>query len=203
MRPEARRQLQEDLDRRQLLEYAVRVVQGRPAAEAQESDQARLVDEAVERERFKDLAQLAVMWPDDSLDIRMRTPGTTPPSFSDLTEGLRALAIKEISFAASELPVVTDQPEDAVPTRAVYESLVPTLRTQRATRQFIVVSHDANIVVASDMDRVCALEANDDGTPYTATLFDRRIRELALEHLEGGEQAFERRASLYGRPLHG
>ncbi|MEX0699571.1 MAG: hypothetical protein WD354_07525 [Acidimicrobiia bacterium] len=202
MRPETRKMIREELDRPALLEQAVRLAQGRLTDTDDASDQERLVSQAMERERHQDLARLATTWPGDGLDLRKKGgSGADPASFNELTEGLRALAIKEISFAASELPVVTDQPEDAVPTRAVYDSLVPTLREQRAIRQFIVVSHDANLVVASDMESVTALEGADDGSPYSGSLFDRRIRDLALEHLEGGIEAFDRRATRYGRPL--
>ncbi len=202
MRPETRNKIREDLDRSALLEYAVGLARGRLTETDELSDQERLVAEAMDRERYTDLAKLAMTWPGDGLDLRMKNAGGEDPTpFSELTEGLRALAIKEISFAASELPVITDQPEDAVPTRAVYDSLVPTLREQRALRQFIVVSHDANLVVASDVEQVTALEGGDDGSPYSGSLFDRRIRDLALEHLEGGIEAFDRRAARYGRPL--
>ena len=129
---------------------------------------------------------------------RLSWKGTTPVTpFSGLTEGLRALAVKEISFAASRLPVITDQPEDAVPTRSVFESLVPTLREQRIDRQFIVVSHDANIVVTGDVDLVFVLEANNEGSVHVGNLFDDRIRDAAFEHLEGGKSAFALRASRY------
>ena len=78
-------------------------------------------------------------------------------------------------------------------------NLVPTLREQRADRQFIVISHDANIVVASDMEQITVLDATPDGSPYTGGLFDEVVRDAALEHLEGGREAFALRASLYDR----
>ncbi|HXK39778.1 MAG TPA: hypothetical protein VJ837_03020, partial [Candidatus Paceibacterota bacterium] len=199
MRPEARAKLREYLDRVLLLENAIRLVQGRLPEGADVSDQERMVRQAVERERYGDLARLAVIWPGDGLDLGMKKAGGTPTPFQELTEGLRALAIKEISFAASHLPVITDQPEDAVPTRAVYDSLVPTLREQRSNRQFIIVSHDANLVVASDVEWIAALAGAQDGGPYEGSLFDQRVRELALENLEGGIEAFQRRAVRYGR----
>lgn len=179
-----------------MLEYALRYLQSSEGeAEEPTSDQDRIVQEAIERGRLQDIARLACLWPGDALSLDRKTSPPTP--FSELTEGLRALAIKEISFAASDLPVVSDQPEDAVPTRSVFDSLVPTLREQRTGRQFIVVSHDANIVVASDVERVCVLQANEDGSPHTGTLFDPVIRNAALEHLEGGQAAFKLRAARY------
>ncbi len=191
----------DDLNRVELLEFAVRLAQGRVgAAESRYSEQQKIAANAVERGLLEDLAKLATTYPADSLDLRRKMPmGTAPVPFRDLTEGLRALAIKEVSFAASDLPVITDQPEDAVPTRSVYESLVPTMRTQRATRQFIVISHDANIVVGSDVEHVNAVRCGASGETVSGNLFSREIRDLALEHLEGGLEAFERRSSHYSR----
>jgi hypothetical protein len=92
---------------------------------------------------------------------------------------------------------VTDQPEDAVPTASVFENLVPTLRMQRATRQFIIASHDANIVVAGDVERVLVLSGAT-GEARVGTLFDGEIRDSSLLHLEGGEKAFRVRQRRYG-----
>ena len=120
------------------------------------------------------------------------------PHFNELTEGLKALAIKEISLAASQRPAVTDQPEDAVPTTAVFEKLVPTIRLQRAARQFIVASHDANVVVSGDVENVIVLPADPGDEPIQGTLFDPEIRKHAVDLLEGGEQAFKLRKERYG-----
>lgn len=191
----------DELNRVGLLEFAVRLAQGRvDTATSRYSEQQKIAANAIERGLVDELASLATTYPADSLDLRRKMPpGTTPVPFRDLTEGLRALAIKEVSFAASDLPVITDQPEDAVPTRSVYESLVPTIRTQRATRQFIVISHDANIVVGSDVEHVIAVRCGNSGETVSGDLFSRQIRDLALEHLEGGLEAFERRSSHYSR----
>jgi hypothetical protein len=117
--------------------------------------------------------------------------------FAEMTEGLRALAIKEVSFANSALPVISDQPEDAVPTRSIYESLVPTLREQRKNRQFILVSHDANIVVAGDVERIMVMRGQQESSAVVGSLFDSDVRDSALEHLEGGRAAFRLRADRY------
>ena len=124
--------------------------------------------------------------------------GDDPVPFDNLTEGLKALAIKEVSFAASQLPAVTDQPEDAVPTTAIFENLVPTLREQRASRQFIIASHDANVVVSGDMERVIVLPPEASEQPVVGTLFDASVRASALALLEGGDRAFELRRRRYG-----
>jgi hypothetical protein len=138
-------------------------------------------------------------WPGDGLELLQKVPGGTPIAFSNLTEGLRALGIKEISFASRDVPVITDQPEDAVPTASVFDSLVPTIRTQRAHRQFIIASHDANIVVAGDVERVYVLTGDSTKEASVGTLFDDQIRTHALAHLEGGARAFQIRQRRDGR----
>lgn len=197
IRATTRGDLRNNLDRFRLLEFAVRKSQGREvdASGGEEPEQDRVVAEALGRGRERDVARLACLWPGDSLELSRL--GSPPTPFTALTEGLRALAIKEISFASSDLPVVTDQPEDAVPTRSVFESLVPTLRAQRISRQFLVVSHDANIVVASDIDRITVLGGGPDGASFVGSLADDRVRAAALEHLEGGSTAFALRAERY------
>ncbi len=131
---------------------------------------------------------------------------------------MHALAIKEISFASSDLPAVSDQQarsggnstpsaspdalltfEDAVPTQKIFEQMVPALRSQRAHRQFIVASHDANVVVAADVERIFVLDPLHPASPRVGTLFDKPIREAALDLLEGGRLAFERRNQHYAR----
>lgn len=197
LRSDTRRKSIEKLDRFRLLEVAVRLTQDLAVAEDPDLvPQDRVVNEALERGKLDELLSLACLWPGDALDLGWKDTSPVTP-FSGLTEGLRALAVKEISFAASYLPVITDQPEDAVPTRSVFETLVPTLREQRVDRQFIVVSHDANIVVTGDVDLVAVLDANKDGSAYVGSLFDNQIRDAALEHLEGGRSAFALRAARY------
>ena len=158
----------------------------------------RVAHVSMDREKFDGIAQLAVLWPSDGIEILRKQKGADPVPFDNLTEGLKALAIKEISLAASQLPAVTDQPEDAVPTTAIFENLVPTVREQRAFRQFIIASHDANVVVSGDMERVIVLPPMASVQPIVGTLFDAAIRESAIALLEGGNRAFELRRKRYG-----
>ena len=198
MHPTTRKRALEGLDRRRFMESAVRRLQGQPlASDPKFEEQDRVVSEAIEREKLVQIAELSCCFPGDTLDLSWKEQ-KPPTPFSGLTEGLRALAIKEISFAASTMPVISDQPEDAVPTRSVFKSLVPTLRQQRAARQFIVVSHDANIVVTSDVERIIVLGGNSDGKHAHGGLFDPLIQSAALEHLEGGRRAFMLRSDRYG-----
>jgi len=187
--------IRDSLNRGEFLTFAVRHRQGlqpNPTADTQD-DIARV---ASEKRRDASIAQLLTWWPGDSFTLK--TTGSPAESFESLTPGRKALAIKELSFAASSLPVLSDQPEDAISTTAVFDSLVPTIRAQRRTRQFIFASHDANIVVAGDAERVIILPREDSPSVTTGTLFDADIRNAALKLLEGGNAAFEQRRRRYG-----
>ncbi len=158
----------------------------------------KIACEGMDRSKYEAIASLAVLWPSDGIEIFQKPADDAPVAFNTLSEGLKALAIKEVSFAASQVPAVTDQPEDAVPTTVVFENLVPTVREQRISRQFIVASHDANVVVSGDVERVIVLPPVPTELPCVGTLFDERIREKAIALLEGGHRAFELRSRRYG-----
>jgi hypothetical protein len=65
-------------------------------------------------------------------------------------------------------------------------------------RQFIIASHDANIVVAGDVERVYVLTGDNTKEASVGALFDDQIRSHALAHLEGGVKAFRTRQKRYG-----
>ena len=187
------------LDRERLVRNIASHLADANGAVDEEDDLSAIVAMAVKRGRLAELARACVLRPADQLDL-MELSGSGARPYQEQTEGMHALAIKEISFASSGLPAISDQPEDAVPTQKVFEQMVPALRQQRATRQFILVSHDANIVVAADVERVFVLDPLSPTTPTVGTLFDEKIRHAALDLLEGGEVAFERRSQHYARP---
>ena len=196
--------LRDSLDRKSFVAKAIRSVQYSSSsgnsshAEDGNDNVARVAAEAMRRSKHKEICELAVTWPDDGIDLVLKEDGGAMVNFDELTEGLKALAIKEISMAASQRPAVTDQPEDAVPTAAVFEKLVPTIRQQRSDRQFIIASHDANIVVSGDMENVIVLPPDPNEVPIQGTLFDKKIRGHAVKLLEGGKEAFILRRERYG-----
>ena len=198
------RQVRNQLDRKLFVRAAIHHVQftetdeNQPDEDIAVENARKIANAAMDKEKYDGIANLTALWPSDGIEIFQKQGGSAPVTFDNLTEGLKALAIKEISFAASQFPVVTDQPEDAVPTTAIFEKLVPTLREQRASRQFIIASHDANVVVAGDMDRVVVFPPGANEQPIEGTLFETSIRAHSIALLEGGDQAFELRRRRYG-----
>ena len=197
-------EIRDALDRQYFVRVAIEHLQFTAQGDEQDeldgviANMRRIAQESMDRMKFDGIAALAVLQPSDGIDILRTQKGEDPVPFDSLTEGLKALAIKELSFATSQLPAVTDQPEDAVPTAAIFENLVPTVREQRSSRQFIIASHDANVVVSGDVERVIVLPPEAFEQPIVGTLFDALVRERAITLLEGGDRAFQLRQKRYG-----
>ncbi len=106
-------------------------------------------------------------------------------------------AILPILLMESEKPLLIDQPEDNLDNRYVSAKVVSTIAAVKQHRQMIFVTHNPNIPVLGDADRVFVLES--DGTSA------RKANEGSVDHckdhivtlLEGGRDAFKRRRARY------
>lgn len=131
------------------------------------------------------------------------------------------LLILFLQISSSEYPILIDQPEDNLDNRTIYDLLCSMIKEKKKNRQIIIVSHNANLVVATDTENVIvanqegqetvitlskyqfdyvngALEytfKNDDATD--GILFQRGIREHVCDILEGGDEAFKQREKKY------
>lgn len=102
-------------------------------------------------------------------------------------------------------PLVIDQPEENLDPKSINGLLVPFFVEAARRRQIIMMTHNANLVVNTDADQVIVAtsERSDaNGLPNFAYeaggLEDLHIRKLVCQYLEGGEEAFRRRAERYG-----
>jgi len=141
---------------------------------------------------------------------------------STMTPGKKALFALTLLLARSEepWPLLIDQPEDDLDSRAVCESIVDSLKARKRERQIIMVSHDANLVIGADSEEIIvanrhgadrpnrdqrmfeyltgSLEHSQPQSPSGRTTLARAgIREHACEILDGGAEAFEKRKRKY------
>ncbi len=81
-----------------------------------------------------------------------------------------------------------------------YHSLVPVLRRAKERRQVIVVTHNANIAVLGDAEQIIALKSTSDKSLIVArgSIDDPATKRVVCQILEGSEEAFRRRARIYG-----
>lgn len=123
---------------------------------------------------------------------------------SQLSPGTRGIVLLLLYLALDiddHRPLIIDQPEENLDPRSVYTELVELFRNARARRQVIIVTHNANLVVNTDVDQViiasCSRDSDGSAPTFTylsGSLEDGTIRSHVCEILEGGEAAFRERA---------
>jgi len=96
-----------------------------------------------------------------------------------------------------------DQPEDDLDNRFISDEVVNLFRGQREGRQIITVTHNANIPVLAHADLVLGLEAESDqsSVPVIGGMDHECVQQEVRDVMEGGEDAFLRRAEKYGLGL--
>jgi len=126
--------------------------------------------------------------------------------FEKASPGQQASALLELLLSQSAGTLIIDQPEDDLDNRIIME-IVAQIRTSKSGRQLLFATHNPNIVVNGDADKVIALKSGDyvpgsrvgariqvdvDGAIETGDVRD------AITHLmEGGKRAFDLRSRKY------
>ena len=107
-------------------------------------------------------------------------------------------------------PLILDQPEDDLDTEWVTQLVVPELRRARWNRQLVVITHNANIPVNGDADRVIVLENTGNTLAVRTDEEDRSVdgpvelpavRMAIQDIMEGGVEAFVARERRYNNEL--
>jgi len=114
-----------------------------------------------------------------------------------LSTGQKCTTILPILLLDSDTPLLVDQPEDNLDNRFVCESVVKGIRKVKAGRQLVFVTHNPNIPVLADAERVFVLESDGAHARKAAEGDVDECREAIVNLLEGGEQAFKRRQERY------
>lgn len=140
-----------------------------------------------------------------------------------MSPGKRGMVLLNLilHISNSSHPIFIDQPEDNLDNRTIYEQLIGFVRSKKLNRQIIMVTHNANLVVAADSETV--IVANQDGQnagqenakykfeycsgaieyeferpEENGLLRQKGIRQHICEILEGGVVAFREREKKYG-----
>jgi chromosome segregation protein len=151
------------------------------------------------------IRQLQLLAPQDHVSIALFLDSGAR-DLAVLSGGQKATALLLLLFALGGRPLVLDQPEDDLDNRFVYEDVVTLLRAEKGTaeptrrRQIIAATHNANIPVNGDAELVLSLE-DVEGRCHVrarASIDDASVRDEIRTVLEGGKEAFRRRAEKYG-----
>lgn len=141
---------------------------------------------------------------------------------SSMTPGKQALFALTLIINESDeaWPLLIDQPEDDLDSRSIFKTIVPYLMRRKTDRQILMVSHDANMVIGADSEQVIVANRHgedrknrDDqmfaylsgSLEWTSPVDEDAefilescgIREHAIEILDGGEDAFQKRRDKY------
>jgi ABC-type lipoprotein export system ATPase subunit len=136
----------------------------------------------------------------DAVEIRL-LDGDQYKGPMELSTGQRCTAILPILLAGTERGLIIDQPEDHLDNAFVVETVINALNQRRPGQQMIFSTHNANIPVLGDADVVVVLDSNGRRgfKRQSGTLNDDSIVTCIKSIMEGGSEAFERRATFYAR----
>lgn len=142
---------------------------------------------------------------EDTAGLFLLDGGDYKPA-TELSIGQRCTAVLPVLLRSRSDVLIVDQPEDHLDNAFISGPLVSTLQDRSPSAQFIFASHNANIPVLGDADRIVYL-ASDGRRGYVAhqgPLDHPESVEAVTKVLEGGAEAFQRRAEFYaGHSLDG
>ena len=96
--------------------------------------------------------------PDDVPEILYQKEDNKYYPLDELSVGQKCTALMLIALSEGALPIIIDQPEDALDVATVYKDVVQRLRTEKDQRQFIITTHNPNVAVSSDSDKYHVLK---------------------------------------------
>jgi len=159
---------------------------------------------------------LSKLWANDDL-VRILAvqhafyPGDTPiiefnkgkdnyAKLDELSVGQKSTALLIIALCDGQMPVIIDQPEDALDIASVWEDIAKQLRVRKKGRQFILTTHNSSLAVGSDSDTFMVLTpqgADRAKVSYRGAIDRTDVRRAVIDHLEGGDEPYKLKQKKY------
>lgn len=116
-----------------------------------------------------------------------------------LSIGQRGTLLLRVYLATSTARqiLIIDQPEDNLDNNFIMNQLVPLIRKAKHSRQIIMSTHNANLVVNADADQVVVARLDEEKGYLSGSIENPVINTYIRDVLEGGEAAFRRREEKY------
>ncbi|WP_145218979.1 hypothetical protein [Planctomycetes bacterium TBK1r] len=134
--------------------------------------------------------------------FRANGPDGAEKPIDQLSAGQRCTAFFPVLLKLREGPLVVDQPEDNLDNRHIASSISPVLLEDKRSRQIVLTSHNANLVVLSDADHIVTFEGKGDQGGVLERGFlsgeESKITSHVVDILDGGERALALRRLKYG-----
>jgi ABC-type multidrug transport system ATPase subunit len=146
------------------------------------------------------LYELETVAPGDVPRLLLRV-GAGKEDYVDIANGSpgqRCTATLALVLLQSVGLLFIDQPEDHVSAPYIRRVFVPALRRAKGRRQMILITHAPNIPVLADAELVAFVEPEGTGGRLrSAGTVDAQRKDIE-SHLDGGREAFLKRAETYG-----
>ncbi len=127
--------------------------------------------------------------------------GSEYKAIADLSTGQRCTVILPLILEQKERVIIVDQPEDHIDNAFIADTVVKAIRERSAESQILFSTHNPNIPVLGEAERV--IHMSSDGKRgfvlEAAGLDDSAIVTAITNVMEGGRDAFLRRAKFYGK----
>jgi hypothetical protein len=150
--------------------------------------------------READVGLLATSLVEDEVSLQL-LDGQDYKDISDLSTGQRCTVVLPIVLRHTNRMLIVDQPEDHIDNAFIVDTLIKALLARSSESQIIFSTHNANIPVLGNADRVAQLGS--DGrrgfVKVAAPLDNLNIVSAITTVMEGGADAFRRRAIFYKR----
>lgn len=115
-----------------------------------------------------------------------------------LSLGQKATVLIKIYLAHGDKPIIIDSHDDHLDNEFIMAELVNAIKQAKGFRQVILVSNNGNVVINSDAEQIILASREDGKIRYVAgSIENPEIRDLALNVLEGGREAFKLRQQKY------
>lgn len=113
--------------------------------------------------------------------------------------GQRASALILFLLAQKENNVlIIDQPEDDLDNQTIYDEVIKELKKIKGNMQFIFATHNANIPVLGDSEKVVACSYDEKKMDINSGTIDtHQTQRFIVDIMEGGDEAFNRRKNIY------
>ncbi len=133
------------------------------------------------------------------IDFLRSVLSKTGVGFPEMSDGEQVLALLEFIFKFDDYnyPILLDQPEDDLDSRAISTTIVDFIKSEKIRRQIIIASHNANLVVCGDSENILISKKKGGKNPefeYSwGAIENGTINKEIVEILEGGKDALRKR----------
>ena len=136
------------------------------------------------------------------LELNVSHTGEQYRALERLSTGQQCTAILHLLLLDNLDPLIMDQPEDNLDNAFIAKRIVQELRATKNKRQFLFVTHNANIPVFGDAEWIGVCSASGESAEMPVEIQGSidipEIRNQVASILEGGEEAFMQRKEKYG-----